>query len=98
MPAGVLKWWEEWERHPWDTFYIPTPWDHFVSRLVTVEAETLTNGIGGYDLKSPDDKVFAFDYDSSGKLDHLVLYTPGTGTIWILQKVVLAIGIRCSGR
>jgi len=43
------------------------------------------NGIGGYDLKSPNDQAFAFDYDHSGKLDHIVLYRPGTGTIWILK-------------
>ncbi|EPQ57645.1 hypothetical protein GLOTRDRAFT_137908 [Gloeophyllum trabeum ATCC 11539] len=43
-------------------------------------------GIGGYDLKSPADRAFAFDYDSSGKLDHIVLYRPGTGTCWILKK------------
>jgi len=36
------------------------------------------NGIGGYDLKSPADRVFAFDYVGSGKLDHLALYRPGT--------------------
>jgi hypothetical protein len=44
------------------------------------------NGIGGYDLRSPADRAFAFDYDSSGKLDHIVLYRPGTGTIWILRN------------
>ena len=43
-------------------------------------------GIGGYDLASPYDRVFAFDYEHSGKLDHLVLYRPGTGTLWILQN------------
>jgi len=43
-------------------------------------------GIGCYDLKSPADRAFAFDYDSSGKLDHLVLYRPGTGTLWILKN------------
>jgi hypothetical protein len=43
-------------------------------------------GIGGYDLKSPADRAFAFDYDSSGKLDHLALYRPATGTMWILKK------------
>ena len=43
-------------------------------------------GIAGYDLKSPADRVFAFDYEHSGKLDHLVLYRPGTGTIWILKN------------
>jgi len=44
------------------------------------------NGIGGYDLKSPADRAFAFDYDSSGKLDHMALYRPATGTIWILKN------------
>jgi hypothetical protein len=44
------------------------------------------NGIGGYDLADPADRVFAFDYDSSGKLDHLALYRPGTGTIWVLKN------------
>jgi hypothetical protein len=44
------------------------------------------NGIGGFDLSSPADRVFAFDYDSSGKMDHLVLYRPGTGAIYIVEK------------
>ena len=34
----------------------------------------------------PADRAFAFDYNSSGKMDHLALYRPGTGTIWILNK------------
>ncbi len=46
-------------------------------------------GIGGYDLIRPADQAFAFDYDSSGKLDRLVLYRPGTGTIWILNNSAL---------
>ena len=44
------------------------------------------NGIGGYDLKSPADQAFAYDFDHSGKLDHIVLYRPGTGTMWILKN------------
>ena len=44
-------------------------------------------GIGGYDLADPADRVFAYDYDGSGKVDHLACYRPGTGTIWILKKV-----------
>jgi hypothetical protein len=44
------------------------------------------NGIGGYDLKSAADRAFAFDYDSSGDLDHLVLYRPGAGAIYILAE------------
>jgi hypothetical protein len=38
-------------------------------------------GIGGYDSKPPADRAFAFDYDSSRKLDHLAIYRPGTGTM-----------------
>src|SRR5439155_1617316 len=34
-------------------------------------------GIGGYDLSDPRDLAFAFDFDGTGKLDHLVLYRPG---------------------
>jgi len=45
------------------------------------------NGIGGYDLKSSADRAIAFDYDSSGKLDHLALYRPGKGVFWILRRV-----------
>jgi len=44
------------------------------------------NGIGGYDLQSTADEPYAFDYDGSGKLDHLALYRPGTGSIWILKN------------
>jgi len=44
------------------------------------------NGIGGYDLLSPNDRIFAFDFNGSGLLDHLVLYRPGTGIIWILAN------------
>ncbi len=44
------------------------------------------NGIGGYNLLSPDDRGFAFDYDGSGKLDHLVFYRPGRGAIFILKN------------
>ena len=47
-----------------------------------------SGGIGGYDLANSRDRVFAFDYYSNGRLDHLVLYRPGTGTIWILNSLV----------
>jgi hypothetical protein len=46
------------------------------------------NGIGGYDLASTADRAFAFDYNGSGYLDHIVLYRPGTGVVWIVQKNV----------
>jgi hypothetical protein len=45
------------------------------------------SGIGRFDLGDWRDQVFAFDYDGTGKLDHLACYRPGTGTIWILKKV-----------
>jgi DNA-binding winged helix-turn-helix (wHTH) protein len=44
-------------------------------------------GIGGYDLKSPGDQALSFDYDHSGKLDHLVFYRPGIGFFRIVQHV-----------
>ncbi|HEU4770221.1 MAG TPA: hypothetical protein VFS77_22835 [Pyrinomonadaceae bacterium] len=43
-------------------------------------------GIGGYDLLSPLDQVFAFDYESNGNLDDLVLFRAGQGTVWVLQN------------
>jgi len=52
---------------------------------VLVRAQTGL-GIGGYDLSSAADRIIAFDYNSSGKQDHLVCYRPGTGVIWILQN------------
>src|SRR3981081_1561242 len=39
-----------------------------------------------FDRVAPADRAFAFDYDGTGKLDHLALYRPGTGTIWILKN------------
>jgi hypothetical protein len=43
------------------------------------------SGIGGYDLASSLDQVIAYDYEQTGKLDHLLLYRPGSGTVWILR-------------
>ena len=43
-------------------------------------------GIAGYDLKSPADRGFAFDYDGSGRFDHLVFYRPGSGDLVVLKK------------
>lgn len=43
-------------------------------------------GIGGYDLRSPDDRIIAFDYKGTGHADHLLCYRPGTGTVWILEN------------
>jgi hypothetical protein len=58
---------------------------------------TSTTGIGGYSLTSAPsdpsanyneiggDHIVAYDYDGSGHADHLVIYRPGTGLVWILQ-------------
>jgi DNA-binding winged helix-turn-helix (wHTH) protein len=43
------------------------------------------HGIAGYDLVSPNDRAFAFDYDHAGRLDHLVLYRPGPGFVHIAR-------------
>ena len=51
--------------------------------FVRGQSPSLT-GIGGYDLASPADRAFAFDYNGSGKLNALVLYRPGTGMISIV--------------
>jgi len=46
---------------------------NFLTRL---SADAPGNGIGGYYLQSRRPGL-AFDYDGSGKLDHLALYRPG---------------------
>ena len=44
------------------------------------------DGIGGWDLRDAADRIIAYDYNSTGHLDHLVCYRPGTGAIGIIQK------------
>lgn len=43
-------------------------------------------GIGGYDILSERESVFAFDYNHSGKSDHLVFYRPGSGIIYVVRR------------
>ena len=45
------------------------------------------SGIAGYNLTATNDQILPFDYDSDGKLDHLVVYRPGSWICWILQNV-----------
>jgi hypothetical protein len=47
---------------------------------------TITQGIGGWDLKDGKDRIFAFDYERKGTLDYLVIYRPGTGAMCILKN------------
>jgi hypothetical protein len=42
-------------------------------------------GIGGYDLASTADRIVPYDYEHSGKLDHLLVYRPGNKIVWILK-------------
>src|SRR5262249_39405676 len=51
---------------------------------------TIDYGIGGYYTNSNLDLIFPFDFKSVNMLDHLVVYRPGTGTIWILEKQTAA--------
>lgn len=50
----------------------------------------MDEGVGipniGFDFSTPDDRCFAFDYDHSGKLDHLVLYRAGGGLCAIVKN------------
>jgi hypothetical protein len=44
-----------------------------------------SNGIGGYDLAAAGDQVIAFDYDHSGKQDHLLAYRPGSRIAYVIK-------------
>ena len=68
--------------------YLANSWDASTSGLFSpvFKQGAGGSGIGGYDLKSNADRGFAFDYDHSGKLDHLVFYRPGSGTCFILKN------------
>jgi uncharacterized protein YjbI with pentapeptide repeats len=44
------------------------------------------SGIGPYDLRSPADRIIAYDYDGTGHLDHLVCYRPRGGAIGIFKR------------
>ena len=44
------------------------------------------SGIGGYNLSDPADQIIAFDYNSTGNIDHLVCYRPGAGIISVIEK------------
>lgn len=43
------------------------------------------NGLAGFDLKSPADRVLVFDYNGDKK-DDLFLYRPGRGATWIARS------------
>jgi len=39
---------------------------------------------GPFGMHTKDDRAFAFDYEGSGRMDHIVAYTQGTGVIQIM--------------
>jgi len=43
------------------------------------------NGLAGYDLLSPDDKVLVLDYNGDG-WDDLLFYRPGRGAAWLARS------------
>ncbi len=45
------------------------------------------NGIAGdCNLSDPADRVIAYDFLGTGRLDHLACYRPGKGLLWIVEK------------
>jgi hypothetical protein len=55
-------------------------------RFVPVYQPRNGPGIGGYDLRADSDRVFSFDYSSTGISNYLVLYRPGYGVVFIVKK------------
>ena len=54
--------------------------------LSSITGDSTIYGIGGYNTISNLDLMFAFDYSSVGKVDHIVVYRPGSGICWILEN------------
>ncbi|WP_158602957.1 S1 family peptidase [Jiangella rhizosphaerae] len=45
------------------------------------------DGIGGYNLADVNDQIVAVDYEGSGKLDHLLIYRPGSQKkYWVVKR------------
>jgi hypothetical protein len=43
-------------------------------------------GVGDHALDSTDDRVVGYDFQGTRKLDHLLVYRPGAGNAWVLQR------------
>ena len=65
----------------WNTWYVGGQTDRpMVPRWTrATPKDTVPGGIGGCDLEHPEDQVLAFDFDGTGKQDHLVVYRPLDG-------------------
>lgn len=70
----------DWAFCPWTPLQIG--WSWYVPEYYQGDGGS---GIGGYNLMSPADLAFPYDYDSSGKVDHLVPYRPNRGAIFIVS-------------
>lgn len=44
------------------------------------------SGIGGYNLSSEHDRIISFDWNQTGKRDHLLIYRPGSGILWVIRN------------
>ena len=49
-------------------------------------AKKFTAGMGDFPLTDSRDRIIAFDWSGSGRLDHLLCYRPGAGFLTILQR------------
>jgi len=54
--------------------------------MTTVFQSVNGEGIGGWDFRNDGDRVTAFDYDHSGKMDYLFIYRAGTGVCSIIKN------------
>jgi hypothetical protein len=50
------------------------------------QSTTKVNGVGGFNMMDARDRIFAYDYNGSGKQDHLVCFRHGSGYISILER------------
>ena len=59
-----------------------------VTDKVTTQGTSVasTSGIGGFPMTSVNDRAIAFDYDHSGKRDHILVYQPGANTVKIFAN------------
>lgn len=95
LPLKCLEEWHSWRAHHGFSLDIPpttteVTFTKSISQALNPSStkwifSRSTDGIGGYDLKSSADIVFAFDYNHSGKLDHIALYRPGNGSFFIVK-------------
>ena len=54
--------------------------------FTTVYQAVNGEGLGGWDFKDEDDRVIAYDYDHSRKLDYLFVYRAGKGVCSIIKN------------